>query len=99
MPRLFISVERLDAWTAEGRVVLKDNRMVLTELDRGFSMTPAVCFVATNGQAEDPHDLVGRVRSKPQLEEMGAEQLFTSVIYADIAYEVIEGFVGDPLPP
>jgi len=99
MSRLFISVERLDAWTAEGRALLKGNHMVLTELERGFSMTPAVCFVAATGQAVDPHDLVGRVKSKAQLEEMGAEQLFTSVIYGDTAYDVIEGFLGDPLPP
>lgn len=99
MSRLFISVERLDAWTAEGRAALQGNRMVLTELDRGFSMIPAVCFVAANGQAVDPHDLIGRVKSKVQLEEMGAEHLFTSVIYGDTAYDVIEGFLGDPLPP
>lgn len=73
--------------------------MTLTELNRVFSMTPAVCFVSTNGQTEDPHDLVGRVKSKPQLEQMGAEQMMSSVIYGDTAYDVIDGFVGEPLPP
>ena len=73
--------------------------MTLTELNRAFSMTPAVCFVSTNGQSDDPHDLVGRVKSKPQLEEMGAEQLSNSVIYGDMAYDVIDGFIGEPLPP
>lgn len=72
--------------------------MTLTELGRAFTMTPAVCFVSTTGQ-DDPHDLVGRVKSKPQLEEMGAEQLSNSVIYADTAYDVIDGFIGEPLPP
>lgn len=73
--------------------------MTLTELGRAFSMTPAVCFVSTTGQDDDPHDLVGRVKSKPQLAEMGAEQLSNSVIYADTAYDVIDGFIGEPLPP
>jgi hypothetical protein len=99
MSRLFISVDRLDAWTAEGRASLEGDRMTLTELNRKFSMTPAVCFVSTTGQSEDPHDLVGRVKSKPQLEAMGAEQLSTSVIYNDTAYEIIDGFIGEPLPP
>jgi hypothetical protein len=99
MSRLFISVDRLDAWTAEGRASLEGDRMTLTELGRAFSMTPAVCFVATNGNSDDPHDLVGRVKSKPQLEEMGAEQLASSVIYNDTAYDVIDGFIGEPLPP
>lgn len=99
MSRLFISVDRLDSWTAEGRASLEGDRMTLTELNRAFSMTPAVCFVSTNGQSEDPHDLVGRVKSKPQLEAMGAEQLSNSVIYNDTAYDVIDGFIGEPLLP
>ena len=73
--------------------------MTLTELNRKFSMTPAVCFVSVNGSDKDPYDLVGRVKSKPQLEEMGAEQLSNSVIYQDMAYDVIDGFIGEPLPP
>ena len=73
--------------------------MTLIELNRKFTMTPAVCFVATNGSDQDPYDLVGRVKSKPQLEEMGAEQLANSVIYQDMAYDVIDGFIGEPLPP
>jgi len=99
MSRLFISVDRLEAWSAEGRASLQGDRMTLTELNRAFSMTPAVCFVSTNGTTEDPHDLVGRVKSKPQLEEMGAEQMMSSVIYGDMAYDVIDGFIGEPLPP
>jgi hypothetical protein len=99
MSRLFISVDRLEAWAAEGRASLEGDRMTLTELNRAFSMTPAVCFVSTNGQDNDPNDLVGRVKSKPQLEAMGAEQLSNSVIYGDTAYDVIDGFIGEPLPP
>jgi hypothetical protein len=99
MSRLFISVDRLDNWTAEGRAALDGDRMILTELGRAFTMTPAVHFVRTTGREADPHDLVGRVKSKPQLEAMGAEQLANSVIYADTAYDVIDGFIGEPLPP
>jgi hypothetical protein len=99
MSRLFISVDRLEAWSAEGRASFEGDRMVLTELGRAFSMTPAVHFVKTMGQDKDPHDLVGLVKSKPQLDEMGAEQLANSVIYNDTAYDVIDGFIGEPLPP
>lgn len=99
MSRLFISVDRLDAWTAEGRAALEGDRMILTELGRAFTMTPAVCFVQTMGAQPDPNDLIGLVKSKPQLEAMGAEQLANSVIYNDTAYDVIDGFIGEPLPP
>ena len=99
MSRLFISVDRLDAWTDEGRAALEGDSMTLIELGRKFTMTPAVCFVKTMGSDQDPYDLVGRVKSKPQLEAMGAEQLANSVIYQDMAYDVIDGFIGEPLPP
>ena len=99
MSRLFISVDRLDAWTAEGRASLEAGKMTLTELGRSFSMTPAVCFVSVAGSDGDPNDLLGRVKSKDALQAMGAEQLANSVIYADTAYDVVDGFIGEPLPP
>ncbi|MBL9014221.1 MAG: hypothetical protein JNL83_08590 [Myxococcales bacterium] len=99
MSRLFISVERLEAWSAEGRASLEGDRMTLTELGRKFAMAPAVCFVSATGTDHDPYDLVGRVKSKEALESMGAEQFANSVIYNDTAYDVIDGFIGDPLPP
>lgn len=101
MSRLFISVDRLDAWTAEGRASLEGDRMVLTELGRAFSMTPAVVFERVTGGSsqQDPNGLVGLVKSKQALEAMGAEQLANSVIYNDTAYDVIDGFIGEPLPP
>ena len=99
MSRLFISLERLEAWTAEGRASLDGDRMTLIELDRQFVMMPAVHFVRATGQDHDPHDLIGRVKSKDALTSMGAEQFASSVIYNDTAYDVVDGFIGDPLPP
>jgi hypothetical protein len=99
MSRLFISVERLDSWTEEGRASLEGDRMTLTELNRSFAMKPAVVFRRVNGEDQDPHDLIGRVKSKESLDEMGAEQFESSVIYKDTAYDVIDGFIGEPLPP
>lgn len=72
--------------------------MTLTELGRSFAMRPAVAFTRAAGQDHDPHDLVGRVRTKADLAEMGADQLQSSVIYQDTAYEVVDGFIGEPLP-
>jgi hypothetical protein len=99
MSRLFISLERLENWQAEGKATFEGDRMILLELDRKFAMVPAVHFVNTEGSDQDPHDLVGRVKSKEALESMGAEQFASSVIYQDTAYNVVDGFIGDPLPP
>jgi hypothetical protein len=100
MSRLFISVERLDNWTEEGRATLESDRMTLTELGRSFQMKPAVAFQSvTGGSDSDPNDLLGRVKSKTALEEMGAECFGNSVIYNETAYEVIDGFIGEPITP
>lgn len=99
MSRLFISVERLDTWTIEGRASLEGDRMTLTELNRSFAMKPAVHFLRSAGTDGDPYDLVGRVKSKDALDEMGADVFEKSVIYKDTAYDVIEGFIGEPLLP
>jgi hypothetical protein len=99
MSRLFISVERLDNWTAEGRASLEGDRMTLTELNRSFAMKPAVHFLRVAGVDSDPNDLVGRVKSKEVLDEMGADCFEKSVIYKDTAYDVIDGFIGEPLLP
>jgi len=99
MSRLFISIDRLDNWTAEGRATLDGDRMTLTELNRAFAMKPGVCFVKATGQDPDPNDLVGLVKSKEWLESNGGEQFESSVIFRDTAYDVIDGFIGEPLPP
>ncbi len=98
MPRLFISVERLEEWTAEGRAALEGDRMTLTELGRVFAMKPAVHFTAVIGADSDPGNLVGLVRSEEELAAMGADHMATSVIFGDTAYEVVNGFLGEPLP-
>lgn len=73
--------------------------MTLTELNRSFAMSPAVHFVSVAGSDGDPHDLVGRVKSKKALDDMGADYFDKSVIYKDTAYDVIEGFIGEPQLP
>ena len=99
MSRLFISIERLDNWTAEGRAALEGDRMTLTELNRSFLMKPGVCFVKATGTDSDPNELVGLVKSKEWLEENGGEQLESSVLFRDPAYDVNDGFTGEPLLP
>lgn len=99
MSRLFISVERLDEWSAEGRAKLEGDRMTLLELGQVFAMKSAVYFRSVAGSEQDPANLVGLVRSEEELIEMGADHMSTSVIYGDTAYNVINGFLGEPLPP
>jgi hypothetical protein len=49
--RLFISAERLEAWTAEGRAALEGDKMTLVELGRVFEIRSAVRFTGVTGDA------------------------------------------------
>jgi hypothetical protein len=96
--RLFISVERLEAWSAENRVLVEGPRMTLTELGRVFEIRPAVHFLSVAGGDVDPHGLLGLVKDEGELAVMGADHMAGSVIYVDTAYDVQNGFLGVPLP-
>ncbi|MGH7285925.1 MAG: hypothetical protein ACRELY_30775, partial [Polyangiaceae bacterium] len=45
----------------------------------------------------DSNDLVGRVKSKIFLLELGAELLETSMVLGDNAYDVVPGWIGAPI--
>ena len=97
MARLFISEERLDAWMADGKVELDGEQMTLKEIGRSFTIRPAVRFMGVEGGEQDPSDLLGKVKDEEALAELGAEHYSTSVIHGDVAYQVQQGFLGDPV--
>jgi hypothetical protein len=93
MPRLFISLPCLDTWIEKGQATLGEDR--LTTMDGAtYRLGPGVFFTAMAGGEPDPHQLLGRVKSQAQLEEMGAEHYEGSVIMGEVAYQVVEGFLG-----
>ena len=97
MARLFISEERLDAWMADGKVDLDGELMTLKEIGKSFTIRPAVRFLEVTGNEEDVGQLLGKVKDEEGLAELGAEHYSTSVILGDVAYEVQQGFLGDPV--
>jgi hypothetical protein len=49
--------------------------------------------------AGDANDLIGRVKTLPVLEQLGAELVETSMLLGDAAYDVEPGWVGRPVEP
>lgn len=98
MARLYISQARVDSWSAEDRIAISGETMTLVEHGRAFTIQPAVRFLAVSGAEEDPHDLLGKVKALDELEQMGADHMASSVIYVETAYDVENGFIGEPLP-
>lgn len=95
--RVFLPQMAVDTWLEEGRVELDGEVMTLLPAGQEFKLESALRFIAEVAGEPDPHDLVGRVKSLPQVEALEGEHYSDSVIIGDNAYEVVEGFVGEPL--
>ena len=95
MPRLSISQVRLNKWIDQQRVQLDSDEMTLDD-GRRFRLLEGVYFVEVIGGDADPNDLLGRVKTRAQLEQLGAEHYPGSVILGEVGYEVRDGFVGEP---
>jgi len=98
MARLFISQDRLDAWSGEERVSVDGDVMTLADDGRSFKIRPAVRFLSVAGDDDDPNDLIDKVKEESTLSEMGADHMLDSVVFGEVAYVVQPGFLGDPLP-
>lgn len=95
MPAVFIAQATLQQWADAGKVRLEDTTLYLLREQRFVVLKPAVRFTKLTVGDSDPHALLGKVKSAEQLRAMGAEHYMDSVIHGDVAYEVVEGFLGD----
>lgn len=96
--RLFVSQTVLDRWLGEGIVEVDGEIMTTLPDRREFGLKTAVLFQNELTGAGDAPDLLGRVKDIDQLNALGGDYSSGSVIMGDLAYEVAEGFVGEPLP-
>jgi hypothetical protein len=95
---LFVSQAMLDSWTDQGKIDFVGNVMTLLSGDgkgRSYALEPAVRFMKLLSGDADPNQLVHKVKSHAQLEEMGAEPVDDSCILGDLAYEVQPGFLAE----
>jgi hypothetical protein len=89
--RVFVPQQAIEHWLSQGRADLAHE--VLTFDGQRFSAEPGVRFLAEVAGGADERQLVGRVQSNLQLEQMGAEHTHEAVLLADNAYQVAEGYL------
>lgn len=94
--RVFFPQESLDQWGVEGKIELTSSELVILAEGRRYAITEGVRVVVEVTGAADPHGIIGKVRSRASLEEMGAEILENSMILGDNAYDVVPGWFGLP---
>jgi hypothetical protein len=95
--RVFFPQSVLDEWNADNRVDIRGEDLLLKDQGRRYRIIEAVRVVREVTGADDPHELLGRVKTRAFLTELGAELLETSMILQDNAYDVVQGFVGAPI--
>ena len=95
--RVFFPQLALDEWVAGDRVDLSSDELLIRAEGRKFRIVEAVRILREVTDSTDPHDLVGKVKSKAYLAELGAELLEGSMIIGDNAYDVVPGFAGAPI--
>ena len=84
----------LDEWVADDRVDLAADELVIRAENRKFRIVEAVRILREVTDSADPNELVGKVKSRAFLAELGAEILEGSMIIGDNAYDIVPGFAG-----
>jgi hypothetical protein len=95
--RVFFPQSALDVWLSDGTVDLRGDELTIVAEGRRYRLMEAVRIVNEVTGAPDAHDLVGRVKPKALLLDKNAEVLEGSLILGDNAYDVVPGWLGEPI--
>lgn len=95
--RVFFPQAALDEWVADERVELRNEELLIKSENRKYRIVEGIRVLREVSGMSDGHELIGKVKSKAFLLELGAELLETSMILGDNAYDVVPGFVGAPI--
>jgi hypothetical protein len=97
--KVFFPQEALDQCLLDGTVELAGTDLTILAEARRYRIAEAVRVLREVTGGPDANDLVGKVKSKLFLDELGAEILENSMIIGDNAYDVVPGWLGAPSTP
>ncbi len=95
--RVFFPQTALDAWLTDGTVDLNGDELTILAEGRRYRLTEAVRIVNEVTGSGDGNDLLGRVKSKAFLDQKKAELMESSLLLGDNAYDVVPGWLGEPI--
>jgi hypothetical protein len=95
--RIFVSQELIDQWSADERISIDGDVMILTLTQQRVRLVPAVRVLRVVSGSEDPYNLVGCVKSPSELVAVGGEQYMSSLLVGEVAYDVQPGYFGESL--
>lgn len=97
--RVFFPQSAVDQWGIDGKIDLVAGELILLADGRRYKVEEAVRVVAEVTGANEEHKLVGKVKPKRALDEIGAEILQDSMILGDNAYDIVPGWMGASSSP
>jgi hypothetical protein len=92
----FFPQAALDQWIVDGTVDVDQSKLTIVSEGRSFQLAEAVRVLREVSGSGDAGDLVGRVKARAFLEQLGAELIETSMLLGDAAYDVEPGWIGIP---
>jgi hypothetical protein len=95
--RIFVSQELMDQWSADERIAIDGDVMILTLTQQRVRLVPAVRVLRVVSGTQDPYNLVGCVKLPSELAAVGGEQYMSSLLVGEVAYDVQPGYFGEPL--
>jgi hypothetical protein len=95
--RVFFPQAALDQWLSEGKVDLAGEELTIKPESRRYRILEAARVVVECTGLPDANELVGKVKTRRFLSELGAELLETSMVLGENAYDIVPGFVGAPV--
>jgi hypothetical protein len=94
--RVFFPQAALDEWIVDGSVELQGGELTVLSAGRQYRLAEAVYVLRDVSGTGDAHELVGLVKARTYLEQLGAELVETSMLIGDSAYDVEPGWLGIP---
>jgi hypothetical protein len=94
---VFFPQSALDQWISEGKVDLAGDELTIKAEARRYRILEAARVLGECTGLADANELVGRVKTRLYLSELGAEILEDSMVLGDNAYDVVPGFLGAPV--
>jgi len=93
---VFFPQAALDEWIVDGSAELQDGQLTLLAEGKRYRIGEALRILREVGGGEDAQHLVGRVKTRAYLEQLGAEIVHASMLLGELAYDIEPGWVGIP---
>ena len=95
---VFIPHEKMDQLATSGRADMTRDELTITPEGCKYKVTEAARVLREVATGADPQALIGTVRTRSYLvDELGGELLGDSILVDEAAYDVVPGFLCEPL--